>query len=211
MPLTDYFIIDVATAPLENAADFIDVAGIQAPSNYKDVLKIEAYKAETAAQRIASAALDLDLCRISAIGTWVAGGEPQVRLCQNGDSEAVCWVQSLLSATDGVCIGYNSLKFDLPVVMRRSLYLDLPMPDVNLDRYRTPHVDLWQKLSLNGTLTAHSLSWYAKRLGWTDLVKPLSGADEAQVFTSGRWDELKASVLHDLEATRRLAQKMGVL
>jgi len=67
------------------------------------------------------------------------------------------------------------------------------------------------KLSDNGKRPFRSLSFYSKRLGWGDLFKPLSGAQEAQAAANGQWDELRASVAHDLEATRRLAVWMHVL
>jgi hypothetical protein len=42
-------------------------------------------------------------------------------------------------------------------------------------------------------------------------VKPLSGAEEAQVHESGRWADLELSVRHDLTATKRLAEWLGVI
>jgi hypothetical protein len=50
-----------------------------------------------------------------------------------------------------------------------------------------------------------------RRLGWTDLLKPLTGAEEAQVPQTGRWDELRASLAHDVDATVRLARWLGVI
>ena len=93
--------------------------------------------------------------------------------------------------------------------MRRCAYLNLDVPAINLDRYRTPHVDLFDKLSYHGAIQAHSLGWYVKRQGWTDLVKPLSGAEEAQVPATGQWYDLRASVQHDVTATMRLANWLG--
>jgi hypothetical protein len=104
-----------------------------------------------------------------------------------------------------IAITYAGLHFDLPVLQRRALYLGVPFPKLNLDRYRTPHIDLMELLSGGDRERRRSLQFFCKRLGWTDLVKPLSGAEEAQVFSSGRWEDLRASLAHDLEATSRLA------
>ena len=48
---TRTIILDIATSSLPNAAEFIDVDSIQAPSNWKDPAKIDAYKAEAKAKK----------------------------------------------------------------------------------------------------------------------------------------------------------------
>jgi len=50
-----------------------------------------------------------------------------------------------------------------------------------------------------------------RRLGWSDLIKPLDGAEEARVFETGDWDKLMGAVAHDLRATARLAKWKGLL
>jgi hypothetical protein len=94
--------------------------------------------------------------------------------------------------------------------MRRGLYHGVSIT-IDVDRYRTRHVDLLELLTQRGVLPSHSLGFYVRRLGWADLVKPLSGAEEARVLQTGRWAELEASLHHDLTATKRLGQWMGVL
>jgi hypothetical protein len=56
-----------------------------------------------------------------------------------------------------------------------------------------------------------SLGFFVKRLGWSDLLKPLSGAAESNVFATGDWAGLEASLRHDLTATYRLAKWLGVI
>jgi hypothetical protein len=93
--------------------------------------------------------------------------------------------------------------------MRRASYLAVNLK-INVDRYRTPHVDVSERLTHRGLLQAKSLGFYVRRLGWTDLVKPLSGAEEALAAQDGRWAEIETSVRHDLLATQRLASWLGV-
>lgn len=204
-------IIDVATAPMRGAADFLEEP--QAPSNWKDPEKIAAYVAEKRAEGASRCGLDLDLCCITGIGEAAPGEEPIVTLCRTEDEEkaALDRVRHYIGfSTETRVVSFNGLKFDLPVLARRCAYLGLPMPRPNLDRYRSPHVDLFNVLTHNGTVTGHALGWYVKRLGWTDLTKVLSGAEESQVPESGRWDDLAASIRHDVIATDRLAQWLGV-
>ncbi len=206
-----YLIIDLATAPVDGAKDFIEAPS--APANYKDQAKIDAYVAEKMADLNRTVALDIDLARISALGTLAEGDAmPSVLVCETEDDERSALREILPSLnTRTTLIGFNSLRFDWPLIMRRCLYLGLTPPSINLDRYRTPNVDLWNMLSHNGAISAHSLTWYATRLGWSDLVKPLSGAQEATALKDGKIEELRASVAHDVCATYRLAVWMKVI
>ena len=86
----------------------------------------------------------------------------------------------------------------------------VPAPPLNLDRYRTEHLDLWAKLSFNGTIPAHSLKFYAKRLGFTTLDK-VDGSQIAQLVTEGRWDEVRDHCLSDVGLTHALANRLGLL
>ncbi len=206
-----YLILDVASCAIDGVKGFIQEPA--APSNYKDPAKIAAYIAEAKSELEQKAGLDIDLARISAIGSLSEDGNaPLVELCKTEDEERQALSRLIPSLhSRNTLVGFNSAKFDWPLIMRRCLYLGLIQPSINLDRYRSPHLDLWNLLSFNGAVQAHSLTWYVKRLGWSDLVKPLSGAQEAQAPANGQWEELRASVAHDLEATRRLAVWAGVL
>lgn len=210
-----YLILDLATTGIDNAAEFISTDDIAAPANYKDPEKIAAYCEAKRAERIAEAALDVDLARITAIGLasprW--GNAINIDICRTEDDERAALEtirREALSARSSYewampLVSFNGLRYDWPLLMRRAFYLGVDFPAISLDRYRTNHIDVWDRLSHHGVLKAHSLTWYAKRLGWTDLVKPLSGAEEAQAAKDGKWDELRASVEHDVRACQRLA------
>jgi len=202
-------VLDIATSGLPNVKDFVTTDDITPPSNYVKPEAIKSFVDKEVAKRIDKAGLEPDTCRITAIGVLWAGSHdtPSVALCRTEEEEAAALeVLALTMRTmQPTLVGFNSSKFDWPILMRRALYLRVPLPPINLDRYRSPHVDLYERLTYRGTVTGHSLQWYVKRLGWTDLVKPLTGAEEAQVPTTGKWDELTASVTCDLLATARLA------
>jgi len=209
--MSRYLVVDIATAPIADAGQFHEP--VSAPANYKDPEKIAAYVREKEAEQADRGALDMDLCRISGIG-WQRPHEhstPQIWLCKDEASERF-YLQSFADAMDGyTLISYNGLKFDWPVLMRRALYLNVQFPVISLDRFKSNHIDLYAKLTNSGTLSGHSLRFYAARLGWLDLEKTLSGAEEAKVFSSGLWAELEASIRHDVTATVRLAKWAKVL
>jgi DNA polymerase elongation subunit (family B) len=215
-----YMVLDLETLPITSAADYVSVADISAPSNYKDAEKIAAYCAAKRTERIAEAALDLDLARICAIGT-LEHGSPDGPLCVKAEDEAaeareLQWVQIDLDRADPLTlVTFNGHRYDLPLLMRRARYLGVPFPRISLDRYKSPHVDLYEELTMRGAIKAHGLRWYMRRHGWTDLLEadPLKdgGADVAQAAAEGRWKDIEAHVRCDVVGTYRLAQWLGVI
>lgn len=200
--------LDISTAPLPNAADYVDAESISAPSNWKDEAKIAAYKAEKLAERLDGCALDLDLARITGIGIWVAeASEPHITVAREQAEEIEMledFADVLRSYDEFRLTSYNGASFDWPMLTRRAKYLKVKtMPWINTDRYRSPHRDLLAELSDRDPSRRRPLSFYAKRLG-AKLTKPLSGAEEAKVPETGRWDDLVESLRHDLVVMRAI-------
>jgi len=207
-------ILDIATAPIADADNYLD-GTVRAPSTYKDPEKIKAYIEEKTAERVAMAGVDLDLARVTGVGFTTDGWSGiGVELARDEDAErsTLAHVASLIDPYKTVIVTFGGLNFDMPLLMRRARYLNVPFPALSLDRYRSPHIDLCELLSDRNPQRRRSLDFYAKRMGWNDLnPKPLSGADEAQVPVTGRWDELAASIKRDVTATYRLACWLDVI
>lgn len=206
------FIIDIETYPLGNCGDYLDLSDISAPANYKDEAKIAAYIAEKKAEIVAKAALDLDLCAIVAVG-WLREdwNEPLVFTASDTNEEAHI-LRSFWNELDNrVTVGFNQREFDLPILLRRSLYLGVHAPTLNLDKYRSPHIDLMQQLSYNGTKTKRSLNWYCKRFNLDVPCDDNTGKDIAQLVTEGKWDAVAAHCRADVLKTKALAERMGLL
>ena len=202
-----YLILDIATAPIPEAADYVEPA--QAPANYKDPEAIASYVTKKTAERLAEAALDVDLARITAVSIF-ANGEARTLTAEHDAEESL--IRLVTCYPDRDLITYGGFRFDLPMLMRRARYLGVDFPAVNLDRYRSPHVDLLDVLSDRDPSRRRPLDFYVRRLGWDDLMpKPLSGFEESQVPITKRWNELAQSVTRDVEAVRRLAQWLGVI
>ncbi len=206
------FFIDIETYPIGNAAEFIDLTQFSAPSNWKDPEKIAANVAEQQAAAIAKAALDLDLCTIVAIG-WMREdwNQPEVVTCETEAMEAGALRRFWDELDNRVTIGYNQIGFDLPILLRRSLYLGVHAPALNLDKYRSPHIDLQQRLSLNGTKPYRALNWYCKRMKLDVPVDINTGKDIAQLVAECRWADVADHCRVDVIKTRALAERMGLL
>lgn len=199
-------VLDIETVGAPECADYLDP--VAAPSNYKDAQKIADYIAEKTSERVSKAALEPDLCEVVAIG-WSVDGHADVSTREDGP-ESLLLKAAWQLIGNRLIVGFNVLSFDLPVLIRRSQLLGVPVPAVNLDRYRTPHIDLLERLSFNGKLSYRSLSFYARRFGipFTDTT---SGADIAGMVAKGDWPAVAAHCYADVEKTAALATRLGWL
>ncbi len=201
-------VFDIETAPLEDAATYIEPA--EAPANYKDPVKIAAAIAEKTAEALSKCSLDVDLCRVVAIG-WQRECDDEPRSLHLGTAtdEATMIRAFWNHAADAHLVGFNCLGFDLPVLFRRSLYLGVPTPRIQIDKFKHPQVtDLMRELDFNGLLRSRGLSFYCRRFG-IDVPDTLTGADIAQAVAEGRWDDIQRHVQADIQKTAALAGKLG--
>lgn len=156
-------------------------------------------------------ALDPDLCRIVACG-WMHehAHEPTVLIAQDDAVERYALTQFWQAADGCDLVTFNGLAFDLIILMRRSLYLGIEHPILNIDRYRTNHVDLHARLSHNGLMPRHSLKFYLSRFNipCDDLT---TGKDIAGLVEANDWPAVMAHCAADVRGTHALAQRLGYL
>lgn len=217
--------------PCEPDAELLEP--IDYDSRLKDPVKVEANRqivdakraarpaeiaaniAEKEAARAEKFSLDADTCQIVALG-WhdIGEGSPIVRLCRNEEDEIAALVEYWVSYGQRFTkiVGFNSLRFDLPVLVMRSLYLGVKHPDVVIaPAWKSPHIDLWEKLSLGGARRdVKSLRFYAKRFG-IPIYDDISGKDVAAMVKAGEWEKVRNHCLFDLDLTRAIAERIGCL
>lgn len=211
-------VVDLETCAIDGVADYIEEPS--APSNYKDPVKIAEYIEAKRRELVSDAALDCDLGRIAAIGWMLEGRDsrPRVVVCQTQDHERQAltefWQDVRLDRNDiRRLISFNGLRFDLPYLMRRSLYLDLPAPWLSVDRYRSPHLDLLNILTFHGTIKAHSLLFYAKRFGLSipEGAAEVDGSMIQGLVNEGSWDAIGAHCDADVSLTYDLACRLRLI
>jgi uncharacterized protein YprB with RNaseH-like and TPR domain len=205
-------IVDIECIGIKNAADYIEPP--EAPSNYKNAEAIDKYVAEATAKAIDRCGLDPDLCRIVALGAgWATGGD-SVTICRDEDEETAALKTLWKAVTDKQdvrpILSFNGFGYDLPVLMRRSQYLGVPHPYISLDRYRSPHIDLMQRLTWNGAIKAHKLSFYASRFGWP-IVDTVDGSQVARLVREGDWASVESHCRNDIAQTRFIAQRLKLI
>jgi 3'-5' exonuclease len=210
--MRDTIIVDIETASITDAEQYLEP--IEAPANYKNADAIERYVKDATVRAIDRCSLDPDLCRLVALGwMFTRDTEPTIWSCQNSTQERDAlekfW-RDYDAAHDPELVTFNGLRFDLPVLMRRSLYLGIRFPLLNLDKYRTPHIDLLDKLTHHGVLTAHSLRFYLSRFG-IPVNDEHTGKDVAELVRAGDWAAVAAHCRADVLGTKQLAERIGAV
>jgi predicted PolB exonuclease-like 3'-5' exonuclease len=212
-----HLVIDVETVAIDDVATYLEP--VSAPSNYKDELKIKAYIEEETKRQTEKAALDIDLARIVAIG-WHWTGAPErseVMVIRDEIQERTIlgefwhrfWPVYIPGHT--VAVTFNGLGYDLPLLLRRSLYLGVTAPKLQLDRYKhIDAIDLMQILCLDGRLKMHGLQFYANRFK-IPVEQDIAGADIGKAVADGDWAAVERHCAADVQTTYLLAKRMGVL
>lgn len=202
-------VIDIETMPIADAADYIEPA--TAPDNYKNQDAIDKFVKAAKEKEIARCALDPDLCQIGLIGLWPDSMTEPYALEQGAfDNEAAMLSEFWKTVKGHRLIGFNIFGFDALVLMRRSDLLGVKYDDINTDKYRSPHVDLMQKLSFRGALKFRSQRFYLKRFG-IPYTSEHTGADVPDLMREGKWDEATKKVLADVRGLRELAERLNVV
>lgn len=230
-------IVDIETVAIDDAGQYItqdvveppDYDAIQPGRNLKnpELIAADIEKRKQAAReayenavreaeedyqhKIDRCALDADLCRIVALG-WCFDNSSvvQVTTASNASEERFMLENFFRDSQRHLLVTFGGHRFDLPIVMRRALYLNVPYPELNIDRYRSPHKDLLNILTHNGVLTMRSLKFYCARFG-IQVDDVLTGRDIGQLVKDGQWDDVVAHCRADVLATKALATRLGVL
>jgi uncharacterized protein YprB with RNaseH-like and TPR domain len=210
-----YIVLDLETIAHPDAAQWFDP--VKPDARLKDPVKIEADIIEKTAEQLKTAALHPDTNRIVALGYYVVGhiGDPVCLLMRDELEERELLTQfgqlyrDLDRRNEVRLVSFNGLTFDYPTLIRRCQLLDAPLPEFSIDKYRSPHADfdvMW-RLSFRGAIRAHSLKFYAKRLG-LPLLDKVNGTQIHQLVAEERWDDVAAHCLSDVALTHAVANRM---
>lgn len=212
-PRRPWLVLDIETAAIEDIDQYED--DVRIDSRLKDPEKI----AEAKKAALGRCALDIDLSRVVAVGLYAHDEAPIVMVPGDTQDEAdvldATWgeYRRVISDSGGVLVTHNGLGFDLPTLIRRSQYLNVREPHIEINKYRPgAHVDLQNELSYQGAKPFRSLSFYCRRFGIAqDIPDDTSGADVAAMLAAGDYAAIRAHCLADIRRTQALAQRLGYI
>lgn len=204
-------VVDVEAIGIPDCETYLEPA--KAPENWKDPVKIAAYLAEARETQIDKAALDVDLAQIICIGV-LADDSLRVRTTEKYDEAEL--LESLWevwrSSDNPSLVTFGGLNYDVPLLLRRSLYLGVKAPYISCNKYRHPQqIDLMSILSMEGALKWRGLQFYLNRFGYTGGGPDITGAEVAARYKAGDWAAIEQHCRMDVEATAWLAQRIGAV
>lgn len=207
-------VLDIETAGLPNAADFLDP--VTAARNLKDPEKIKADIEQRTAERDGKLALDWNVGRIVALGWWSAQHGISTHVCGNDDYERDALLSFWSIAKQRTIVGFNIKGFDLKFMIQRSRYLGVPYPDLDLGKYtRRGIVDLFSELTFNdGTYDQgamrRTLQAFCRRFG-IPVEDQTTGKDIAALVAKNDWVGVTAHLRSDIILTVSLARRLGAI
>lgn len=238
---TSPIVFDTETCGLANAVDYLepipdsvpDESPIEADKRLVDPVKIAADLAKKRSQRhednaeaqakienrrserLEQAALDFNVARVVAIGWWVAG-ESVTLTARTESEERAALLMFWGAARQRMLVGFRNREFDVPMLMQRSLYLDIDYPRLDIGRYArgTNIIDLYDRLTFNDMRTTfvmrRTLKSFCRRLG-IPVPDDINGADIAALVAAEDWEAVKAHCAADVALTVALAERLGVV
>lgn len=228
-------IFDCETFRVGNAADLVEPIlpePVKADGRLTDPVKITADLAKKEAAELERVRVanqkQLDECALYpytaclvALGwAWPGDQIATVRIFKNEREEAdglrEFWSMVVDPVTHHVMpmIGFNSRAFDLPLLSIRSMLLGVPAPQINVDRFRSPHPDVMRELTMQEAIRPPkgqgSLRWFARRFG-LPCDDAFSGDQVAQLVESNNWDAVRSHCEWDVMTCKAIAERIGLV
>jgi hypothetical protein len=212
----DPIVVDVETAGLPNAAEFLEP--VEADKRLKDPDKIAADLAEKALARLDRLALDWNVGRIAALGWWTErGGTVAVAApTEQEEQEAIAMFWGEADYPRRTLVGFNIKGFDLRFLVQRSRLLGLKYPRLDFSKYNRRGIsDLYLDLTFgdghydNGCMR-RTLHAFCRRFG-IPVTDTTTGKDIPALVAAGDYDAVVAHLTLDIELTVALARKLGVV
>ena len=213
----DSIIFDIETGPESDEVLALMEPEFTAPANYKDPFKIAEKVEEQREAWRSKAALCATTGRVLAIG--IADKEGVELLSVNDEPDDIVTEKDIIKEFWQIAcphgkwqclIGFNSNRFDIPFLVRRSYKLRISVPSgVTNGRYLNGRfIDLIEAWKVGDYQASISLDRLAKHLGCG--AKNGSGADFAELLKTDRESALEY-LKNDIRMTQAVAERMGVI
>ena len=207
-------VVDLETAGLPNAADFLEP--VSAAKNLVDPAKVKADIEKRTAERDEKLALDWNVGRIVALAWWTEARGISAGCCQDEAHEAELIAAFWETARMRTIVGFNIKGFDLRFLVQRSRYLGINHPMLDFSKYsRNGITDLYLDLTFGDGLydqgaMRRTLHAFCKRFG-IPVEDAVQGKDIPALVEAGDWDSVRRHVVSDVTLTVALARRIGLI
>jgi predicted PolB exonuclease-like 3'-5' exonuclease len=208
-------VFDIETGPEQDSVLTLMEPEFSAPSNYRDEAKIAEHIDRQRMEWREKAALDATTGRILAIGTMLDDKQRLLSVDpEHGISEQEVirsfWEQAAPNGRWRHLVGFNSNRFDIPYLIRRSYKLGIRVPFGAMNgRYLNPKfIDLMDFWRLGDFHASISLDRLARHLGVG--AKNGNGAEFAALLETDRASALDY-LANDIRLTVAVAKRLGVI
>lgn len=210
MNRTNKVVLDIETCGGKNKPSIEDIS---APSNYKDIDKIQLYKESRREEAWAKQALHPLKAEIICIGYAVDDEDPQYIIGET-EKEIVDRFDELLSTLNyPTLIGHNVLGFDFPMLYLRAVKYRLPILKNALPKHKGSqgYVDIMQEVSstLYGKDSYLSLKDVASFFG-IEAKTEMNGSMVHQAYLDGAILDIAKYCIEDVDVTRKVYRLLNL-
>jgi hypothetical protein len=204
-------IVDVESAPLPNASDYFEP--VEADKRLTDPVKVAASIEERRQAQLDKASLDYNCARIGVLGYWSERDGFSAVPCPDQDAERLALQDFWNASRHSQIVGFRCKSFDLPLMIQRSRYLGVEYPDLDLGKYSRSKsmIDLFDILTFHDSqrdfVMRRTLHQFCRRFQ-IPVADTTTGAEMPKLIAEGRWPEVRAHCLSDLQLTLELARKL---
>lgn len=229
----DFCVIDIETIPCQSlpsecrpAFDESEVKLGNLKDRFKIEEKIEQARAAFEANISKTMSLDPDLCQVLCVvvyeaqskeyRSWYAKTEMDEYLMLR---EIWKWIETQVKREIPL-VGFNSMGFDIPVLIRRAMILDIPVPArlvrnlLKRQEQNRAHLDLMLLLGsrnpFSGKLEVKGLNYYLRRLSLSSgKFNNMTGADVYPRYLAGEHEEILEYCKADVSLTVSLWERVA--
>jgi len=174
----------------------------------KDEAKIKAQQEEKRKKYIDNAALNAETASVCAFGCYDTHTEQYVDAM--GDNEVRILEFALEQLNKGDICGFNSRRFDVPMLVRRAWICGVTVPTWIADRAGgyTAHIDLMEQWQVGDRQLYIGLDRLCELMGIEG--KKGSGKDFHEWLDKGETEKAKEYLEQDVMITVEIARRMGI-
>ena len=208
---TKQFVFDIETIPLEKG-QYSSVLEELIEKKLVKALKADPTVIDPNSERRKIMATDPFLGRIVCIGIYLAHKDEKIALIDSSEKVILQKFWKILSTYSGLFVGFNTVRFDIPFILKRSLIHNIkPTNGLFMQHTRfdpnPPHFDVM--LQMSGREGFVSLEYTCAALGIPSSKDgKVKAAEVEKAYKEGRINDIAEYCLEDCRATHQIYERL---